>query len=111
MCQYGLVRDLPPYQMASCAVDMGYGLYGRRLSCARKFRKWGLLCPFLYGSWVPFQQNVADAYIHAKFHLDPSNRLATIDQRQIQDRQTGQTDRQWSSRPTIKLNIFTMIET
>jgi len=33
----------------------------------------------------------AEAYLHAKFHLDPSNRLATIHQRY---RQTGQTDRQ-----------------
>jgi len=34
----------------------------------------------------------ADAHLHAKFHLDPSNRLATIHQRY---RQTGQ-DRQRS---------------
>ena len=32
----------------------------------------------------------AEAYIRAKFHLDQSNRLATIHQRY---RQTGQTDR------------------
>jgi len=30
------------------------------------------------------------AYLHAKFHLDPSNRLATVHQRH---RQTGQTER------------------
>jgi len=30
------------------------------------------------------------AYLHAKFHLDPSNRLATIHQRDRQNRQTGQ---------------------
>ena len=33
-----------------------------------------------------------EAYLHAKFHLDPSNRLATIHQRYRQDR----TDRQQS---------------
>ena len=33
----------------------------------------------------------AEAYLQAKFHLDPSNHLATIHQRY---RQTGQTDRQ-----------------
>jgi len=33
----------------------------------------------------------AEAYLHAKFRLDPSNRLATIHQRYRQDRQTGQT--------------------
>ena len=47
----------------------------------------------------PHLTNVAraEAYLHAKFHLDPSNRLATIHQRHRQtDRQdrTGQTDRQ-----------------
>ena len=38
----------------------------------------------------------AEAYLRAKFHIDPSNRLATIHQRHRQDRtlQTGQTDRQ-----------------
>ena len=36
------------------------------------------------------------AYLHAKFHLVPSNHLATVHQRHRQDRQTGQTDRQWS---------------
>ena len=33
----------------------------------------------------------AEAYLQAKFHLDPSNRLATVHQR---DRQDRQTDRQ-----------------
>jgi len=41
----------------------------------------------------------AEAYFHVKFHLDTSNRLATItnvtDRQDRQaDRQTGQTDRQ-----------------
>ena len=31
---------------------------------------------------------MAEAYLHAKFHLDPSNRLATVHQRYRQDRQT-----------------------
>jgi len=35
----------------------------------------------------------AEAYLYAKFHLDPSNRLATVHQRQRQsDRQTDRTD-------------------
>jgi len=35
------------------------------------------------GSWVPIQHNVAwaETYLHAKLHLDPSNRLATVHQR------------------------------
>jgi len=37
----------------------------------------------------------AEAYLHAKFRLDPSNRLATIHQRH---RQTGQTDRETTVR-------------
>jgi len=31
--------------------------------------------------------NIATAMLHDKFHLDPSNRLATIHQRHRQDRQ------------------------
>ena len=34
-----------------------------------------------------------EAYLHAKFHLDPSNRLATVHERHRQDRQDTQ-DRQ-----------------
>ena len=35
------------------------------------------------GTWVPIKHNMArdEAYLHAKFHLDLSNRLATIHQR------------------------------
>jgi len=39
----------------------------------------------------------AEAYLRAKFHVDPSNRLATIHQRYRQDR-TGQTVRQTGQR-------------
>jgi len=42
----------------------------------------GEALPFLgRGSWVPIQSNVAwtEAHLHAKCHLDPSSRLATID--------------------------------
>ena len=45
-------------------------------------------CTALRRSWVPIQHNVARAetYLHAKFHLDPSNRLVTIPN--VTDRQT-----------------------
>jgi len=45
------------------------------------------------GSWVPIKHSVtaAEIYLYAKFHLDPSNRVATIHQRY---RQTDRTDRQ-----------------
>ena len=36
---------------------------------------------------------MAEAYLHAKFHLDPSNRLATIHQRYRRTGQTGQRSR------------------
>jgi len=57
----------------------------------------------IWGLWVPIQHNVAraEAYLHAKFHLDPFNRLATVHLRHRQDRQTGQTgqtDRQTTVR-------------
>ena len=32
----------------------------------------------------------AEAYLHAEFHLDPSNCLTTVYERHRQDRQTGQ---------------------
>jgi len=54
---------------------------------------WGM-CPFGgRGSWVPISHNVAraEAYLLAKFRLDPSNRLATVHERH---RQTDRTDRQ-----------------
>jgi len=45
----------------------------------------------------------AEAYLHAKFHLDPSNRLATIHQRH---RQTDRQDRQTTDREH-RANRFT----
>jgi len=57
--------------------------------------KIGGCAPLGEGELGPFYHDVArdEAYLRAKFHLDPSNRLATIHQRY---RQTGQTDRQRS---------------
>jgi len=51
------------------------------------------MCPFCGGELgTHVKHNVAEAaaYLHAKFHLDPSNRLATMRQHHRQDRQTGQ---------------------
>ena len=38
---------------------------------------WG--CAFFWGSWVPIKNKVAwaEAYLHTKWHLSPSSRLAT----------------------------------
>ena len=57
-----------------------------RKSGRRAVSLWG-------GSWVTILHNVAgaEAYLCAKLHLDPSNRLATIHQCYRQYRQTGQT--------------------
>ena len=43
-------------------------------------------------------------YLHANFHLDPSNRLATVDERHRQTGQdrTGQTDNGLNGRPKIR---------
>jgi len=40
----------------------------------------------------------AEAYLHAKFHLDPSNPLATLHQRHRQPDRTDRTDRQTGER-------------
>jgi len=73
LTQCRLGRGLPPYQWqfnpSSCFVTIDMG------------RKLGSCAPFLG------QLGWAEAYLHAKFHFDPSNRLATIHQRY---RQTGQ---------------------
>jgi len=54
---------------------------------------WGELGPHLT------QCGRAEAYLHAKFHLDPSNHLATIHQRHRQDRQTD------NGRPKTKKTV------
>jgi len=47
-------------------------------------------------SWVPIYHNVAwtEAYLRAKFRLDPSNRLATVYQRYRTGHRTDRQDRQ-----------------
>ena len=59
--------------------------------------KIGSCAPF--GEWdlVPILHNVARAetYLRAKFHLDPSNRLATIHQHYRQERTDRQTTVRW----------------
>jgi len=58
-------------------------------------RKLGAPLPFWEGSGVPSNTVAwAEAYLHAKFHLDPYNRLATVHQHYRQNRtqdRTGQT--------------------
>jgi len=49
--------------------------------------KLGAMSPFFWGGGAG---SPAEAYLHAKFHFDPSNRLATLHQRHRHDR-TGQT--------------------
>jgi len=58
--------------------------------------KMGVGAPSAEGEMGPHltQCGQAEAYLRAKFHLDPSNRLATIHQRHRQNRQTEQTGRQ-----------------
>jgi len=63
-------------------------------------RKWGVV-PFGEAELGPHltQCGQGRGYLCAKFHLDPSNRLATVHQCYRQERQTEQTDRQtgqWS---------------
>jgi len=57
---------------------------GDGLATINMARKLGAAAPLtVMGSWVPILHNVpwAEAYLHNKWHLDPSNRLATIHQR------------------------------
>jgi len=82
--QCGQGRGLPLYQVASWFIQpFGHNRHGRKL---------GVLCPLFEGSRVSIYHSVAGAetYLHAKFHLDSSNCLATILQAHRTDRQTGQ---------------------
>jgi len=66
------------------------GEMGNRLATIDMGRKVGeLMCPFLGGSFVPIQHNVAwaEAYLSTKWYLDPFSRLATIHQYYRQLRQ------------------------
>jgi len=58
----------------------GHNRYGQKI---------GGCVPLGERTWVIIYDNVArtKAYVHTKFHLDPSNRLATVLQRYRQDRQ------------------------
>ena len=75
-------RGLPPYKwhldLYRClaTTDMGQKFLGS-FQHAR---------PLGEGSWVPIWHNVAraESYLNAKFHVDPSNRFATIHQRHRQ---------------------------
>jgi len=84
LTQYGLGLGLPPYQVASWSIQP-FGHNGHEPKIRGSVP--------LGGSWVPIQHNVAgdEAYLRAKFRLNPSNRLATIHQRRRQTAgQTGQ---------------------
>jgi len=62
------LRPLPSYQVLPQYI-------GRKNEGCAPFFGGGM------GSWVPMQHNVAcaKAYLRAKWHIDPSSRLATID--------------------------------
>jgi len=63
---------------------------GDRLATIIIGRKEGGCCARFGVSWVPISRKVA--YFRAKFHFDPSNRLAPTSQ-------TGQTDRETDNGP------------
>jgi len=83
LTQCRLCRGLPPYQVA----DLIHTAVWPQRTWAENWE----LCPhFVEGELGPNLTHVAaaEAYIHAKFHLNPSNHLTTIHQ------SYGQTDRQ-----------------
>jgi len=67
-----------------------------RLATIDMGQKLGVAVPFLGVEARSSSNNVSKAYHYAKFHLDPSNRLATITihQRHRQDRQRSDSIRQ-----------------
>ena len=74
LVQRGLSRCLLPYKAASSFIQpFGHNRHGPKIG-------WQWMCLFSGGSWVHIEHNVAWAktYLHTKWHLDPSSRLATI---------------------------------
>jgi len=62
---------------------------GDRLALTDMGGKWGLMCPFGGrdgSSYDTMWPGPIEAYLRAKGHLDPSNRLATMHHRHRQDR-------------------------
>jgi len=65
-------------------------------------RKLGAVPLWGRDSWVPILHNVArdEAYLHAKFHLDPIHPTVWPQCTNVTDRQDRQTDRQ--TRQTVR---------
>jgi len=82
LTQSRLGQGVPPYQVASLSMQpFGHNRHGPKI---------GGSAPFL-GKGAGFPSNTmwhGQGLHHARFHLDPSNRLATIRQRHRQDRET-----------------------
>jgi len=75
LTECGLDRGLLPYQVASSSIEpFGNNRRGPKLGG-------GGCAFFLGGSWVPIEHKAAtaEAYLHMKWHLSPSSRLATTD--------------------------------
>ena len=66
-------RGLPPYQVASSSIQpFGHNRHGPKTEVGAVF--------LFVGSWVPISQcRLAEAYLHTKWHLNASSRLATIE--------------------------------
>jgi len=74
LVQCGMGRGLLPYQAASSSIQpFGYNRHGPKLGR-------GGCAFFSGGGWVHIKHNVAwaEAYLHTKWHVDASSRLATI---------------------------------
>jgi len=83
----GSSHTTPQQQLSSIAK------MGDRLATIDTAKKWGAAVLFPWGSWVGGSPSNTMSpgrglYLLINWHLDPSNRLATIHQRHRQDRQT-----------------------
>ena len=85
-------------QVSSISRSSAAAEMGDRLATVDMGRKQGLLCPFPWRE-LGSRHNVAwgEAYLRTKWHLDPTNRLATLHQRH----------RQTDNGPVAEANRFT----
>ena len=87
---------------SSAVAEMGDRLKLATIDEGRKV--WGCCIPFPWGGAGSPSNSVAcaEAYLHSKWHLDPSSYLATIHQRYRQTAQTGQRSRSIGRTVTCK---------
>jgi len=87
--------------------------YTSHLATVDMGQKLGVGCAiFFWGSWAPIEQKVAwvEGYVHTKWHLSSSTRLATMNIGRNLGAVTDRTDRQQRSGSTGRTVLQTVAQ-